>query len=81
LPKVIGDPILPPYMRRAPNRPKKSRRKTNDEPKKLTGVGGMNKRIQQIVRCRRCKELGHNQRTCGGKTGADRKLPKGGNKV
>jgi hypothetical protein len=33
------------------------------------------------VRCRRCKELGHNTRTCGGKTGANRRIPPGGNKV
>jgi hypothetical protein len=80
-PEVVGDPILPPKMRRAPGRPKKLRRKTNDEPKRPSAAGGMNKRNQETVRCKRCKELGHNQRTCGGKTGADRKLPKGANKV
>jgi len=43
-PEVVDDPILPPYMGRAPGRPKKLRRKTNNEPKKPSGVGGMKKR-------------------------------------
>jgi len=34
-----------------------------------------------IVRCKRCKGLGHNQRTCKGKTVAERMIPPGGNKV
>jgi len=76
-PKVVGEPIIPPYMRRAPGRPKKLRRKANDEPK----TSGKPKRNQETVRCGTCKELGHNTRTCKGKTAADRSLPMGGNKV
>lgn len=76
-PQVDTPPILPPYMRRAPGRPKKARRKENDEPKSTSRKG---KRNQETVRCKRCKELGHNIRTCGGKTGADRSIPPGGNK-
>ena len=77
-PEVNVEPILPPKARRVPGRPKKPRRKENDEPKSTRKKG---KRNQETVRCTRCKELGHNQRTCGGKTGVDRRIPPGGNKV
>ncbi|WJX77134.1 hypothetical protein P8452_60469 [Trifolium repens] len=30
--------------------------------------------------CKRCKELGHNTRSCKGKRAAERSIPKGGNK-
>ena len=77
-PEVNAEPILSPKARRAPGRSKKARRKENDEPKSTSKKG---KRNQETVRCTRCKELGHNQRTCGGKTGADRRIPPEGNKV
>ncbi len=77
-PEVDTEPIPPPLARRAPGRPKKARRKENDEPKLGSKKG---KRNQETMRCRRCKELGQNSRTCGGKTGADRSIPPGGNKV
>ena len=32
-------------------------------------------------KCKKCGTLGHNSRTCKGKTAADRKLPKGSNKA
>lgn len=68
-PEVNLPPILPPPVRRAPGRPKKLRRKDNDEPKSTTSKKG--KRNQETMRCTRCKELGHNMRTCKGKTAAD----------
>jgi len=77
-PEVDTDLILPPPARRVPGRPKKARRKENDEPKSGSNKG---KRNQETVKCRRCKELGHNSRTCGGKTRADRSIPPGGNKI
>jgi len=77
-PEVNLPPILPPSVRRAPGRPKKLRRKDNDEPKSNSKKG---KRNQETVRCTRCKELGHNMRTCKGKTAADRSIRPGGNKV
>ncbi|XP_045797177.1 uncharacterized protein LOC123891368 isoform X2 [Trifolium pratense] len=73
-PNVDATPISPPYVRRAPGRPKKLRRKANDEPR------GSKKRNQNTVTCTRCKTLGHNKRSCKGKTTADRMIPKGGNK-
>jgi hypothetical protein len=76
-PIVDAEPLLPPYVRRAPDRPKKLKRKTNDEPKISTRM----KRDQNNVMCSRCKVLGHNQRSCKGKTATDRMIPKGGNKV
>ncbi|KAK2376190.1 tyrosine-protein kinase ABL1 [Trifolium repens] len=75
-PIVDATPIAPPYVRRAPGRPKKLRRKANDEP-----VGSTRKkRNQHTITCTRCKSLGHNKRSCKGKTAADRMIPKGGNK-
>ncbi|GAU49951.1 hypothetical protein TSUD_408430 [Trifolium subterraneum] len=70
-----GLPLQPPYVRRAPGRPKKARRKANDEPnpKRMKKAPG-------TVTCNRCLEAGHNQRSCKGKTAADRLIPKGGNK-
>jgi hypothetical protein len=75
-PNVKGLPIQPPYVRRAPGRPKKARRKANDEPnpKRMKKAPG-------TVTCDRCKGVGHNKRSSKGKTPADRLIPKGGNKV
>nr|XP_027190523.1 uncharacterized protein LOC113786690 [Cicer arietinum] len=72
-----GDPINPPIMRRAPGRPKKKRNKSNDESK------GSNKLPRQFatVKCKNCGKLGHNTRTCKGKSAADREIPKGGNNI
>jgi hypothetical protein len=79
-PIVDTEPILPPYVRRSAGRPKKLRRKNNDEVPSASGTR-LAKRNQDTVRCKRCKELGHNQRTCKGKTAAERMIPAGGNKV
>nr|XP_027193470.1 uncharacterized protein LOC113788095 [Cicer arietinum] len=72
-----GDPINPPIMRRAPGRPKKKRNKSNDESK------GSNKLPRQFatVKCKNCGKLGHNTRTCKGKSATDREIPKGGNNI
>ncbi|XP_057423638.1 uncharacterized protein LOC130717437 [Lotus japonicus] len=69
-------PLDPPFMRRAPGRPKKQRRKTNDEPRDPNRL----RRYQTTIQCRRCGEPGHNKRTCTGKQAADRAIPVGGNK-
>ncbi|KAH1253477.1 hypothetical protein GmHk_04G010121 [Glycine max] len=68
--------MLPPVMRRAPGRPKKARNKKNDEStKKLYLL----RQLRSVV-CKNCKAIGHNRRTCKGKTFVDRTIPKGGNK-
>ncbi|XP_057452787.1 uncharacterized protein LOC130744635 [Lotus japonicus] len=69
-------PLNPPYVRRAPGRPKTQRNKKNDEPRNPYKLA----RNQTKVKCSRCGKWGHNIRTCGGKTGADREIEKGGNK-
>lgn len=79
------EPILPPYMRRAPGRPKKQRKKANDEPKKpstsayasasTSGKKALIKMNQVTVKCTRYGVLGHNQRTCYGKQAADKRIP------
>src|ERR1044072_6818966 len=76
-PEVHAPPLSPPYMRRAPGRPKKARRKSNDEPKDPKKM----RRHHTTIRCKRCGEYGHNRTTCVGKTAADREIPVGGNKV
>ncbi|WJX78055.1 hypothetical protein P8452_61314 [Trifolium repens] len=76
-PLLEPDPINPPYMRRAIGRPKKNRNKRNDEPRNPNIVP----RTLSTVECKRCKELGHNTRSCKGKRAAERSIPKGGNKV
>ena len=59
-PQLDLPPILPPYMRRAPGRPKKKRKKANDEPKKpstfasTSGKQTLIKRNQVTMRCTRC---------------------------
>ncbi|KAL5159593.1 hypothetical protein HKD37_15G043887 [Glycine soja] len=68
--------MLPPVMRRAPGRPKKARNKKNDESTKKPYLP----RQSRLVVCKNCKAIGHNRRTCKGKTYADRTIPKGGNK-
>ncbi|XP_057440815.1 uncharacterized protein LOC130732839 [Lotus japonicus] len=76
-PEVEAAPLNPPYVRRAPGRPKKQRNKANDEPRNPNRL----RRISSTVRCRRCGEPGHNKRTCKGKTAADRTIPVGGNQA
>ncbi|XP_057415441.1 uncharacterized protein LOC130710255 [Lotus japonicus] len=76
-PDVEAPPLNPPYVRRAPGRPKKQRNKRNDEPRNPTRM----RRISSTVRCRRCGEPGHNKRTCRGKTAVNITIPVGGNQV
>ncbi|KAK7268370.1 hypothetical protein RIF29_21068 [Crotalaria pallida] len=53
-------------MRRAPGRPKKQRRKTNDEPRNPYKLPKQNK----TTRCSERGTLGHNKTSCKGKTAA-----------
>jgi len=85
-PQVDLPPILPPYVRRAPGRPKKQRKKGNDEKVKhsQSSAGSSKsvpKRNQHSLKCGRCGEVGHNARTCYGKQAGDRMLAPGGNQV
>jgi hypothetical protein len=63
------DPILPPNNRKAPGRPKVSRKKATDEPPnpyKLTRSG-------YVVKCANCGGLGHNYKGCHLPLNPDRK--------
>ncbi|KAK2408033.1 hypothetical protein QL285_043581 [Trifolium repens] len=53
--------ILPPPLRRAPGRPKRSRNKDADEKRPETGNAG---RKGMVGRCTKCKQPGHNKTTC-----------------
>ncbi|XP_058742388.1 uncharacterized protein LOC131614867 [Vicia villosa] len=66
----------PPIMRRAIGCPKKMRNKDNDEPR----LKHVLPRKLATVTCHKCGGMGHNKRSCKGKTTADRAIPKGGNK-
>ncbi|KAL5153941.1 hypothetical protein HKD37_19G053406 [Glycine soja] len=68
--------MLPPVMKRALGRPKKARNKKNDE---FTKKPYLPRQSRSAV-CKNGKAIGHNRRTCKGKTSADRTIPKGGNK-
>ena len=52
--------INPPVVRRMPGRPKKLRRRAQDEPKK----GQVSTRKGLVVHCKRCFQPRHNSRTC-----------------
>ncbi|XP_004492078.1 uncharacterized protein [Cicer arietinum] len=69
--------INSPIMRRSPGRPKKKRNKSNDKPKGSKILP----RQFVAVKCKNCRKLDHNTRTCKGKNAADREIPKGGNNV
>jgi hypothetical protein len=59
--------ILPPPLRRAPGKPKRSRNKDADE--KRSETGNCNRK-GMIGRCTKCKQVGHNKTTCKGPTPA-----------
>ncbi|EEE58950.1 hypothetical protein OsJ_10628 [Oryza sativa Japonica Group] len=52
-------PVAPPYVK-MPGRPKKERRREPHEKPKATRVS----KVGTIIRCRRCKGIGHNKTTC-----------------
>ncbi|KAH7859412.1 hypothetical protein Vadar_000761 [Vaccinium darrowii] len=60
------DPISPPPLRKKSGRPKKNRRKANDEPENPKR-GGVRKHYTTL-KCRLCKQPGHNARTCSKKS-------------
>ncbi|XP_043721114.1 uncharacterized protein LOC122668641 [Telopea speciosissima] len=53
--------LLPPILKRSIGRLSKNRKREADEPPKQD-----NKRKSSSIRCDRCKEYGHNRRTCKG---------------
>ncbi|XP_057467040.1 uncharacterized protein LOC130756520 [Actinidia eriantha] len=72
------DQIMPPHLRKRAGRPKKNRKKAEDEQKNPIRV----RKHYTSLRCGKCKEVGHNSRTCNGlsTSGEERQkiLPKGG---
>ncbi|KAF8398461.1 hypothetical protein HHK36_017389 [Tetracentron sinense] len=59
-PALDLESINPPSLHRRPGRPKKNRRREADE-----SAPGSSRR-SGLVRCQRCKQYGHNKRTCQG---------------
>ena len=52
------EPILPPYARKMPGKPKKNKRKSNDESKKKMDQLS---RKELVMTCRNCGQKGHNK--------------------
>ncbi|KAF7140647.1 hypothetical protein RHSIM_Rhsim06G0119600 [Rhododendron simsii] len=59
---VPGDPLDSPPLRRLSGRPRKARKRAANEP----AAGTSQSKRSQTVKCMRCKEFGHNKRTCQG---------------
>ncbi|KAK8616093.1 hypothetical protein V6N13_017657 [Hibiscus sabdariffa] len=68
-----NDPILPPIIRRPVGRPQKNRRKETDEI--LTATEKMSKRGVIQMTCKKCRNIGHNRRSCKGPVGGNTHLP------
>ncbi|XP_013713590.2 uncharacterized protein LOC106417312 [Brassica napus] len=59
VPEIMANqPCLPPYIRQQPGRPKKNRMKSALE------VALQNKRPRKENKCSRCRQSGHNAKTC-----------------
>ncbi|XP_065876713.1 uncharacterized protein [Euphorbia lathyris] len=59
-PQSNNPPIEPPEVKILPGRPKKNRRKSKDEPKKI----GKYSRKGTLMTCSFCKKEGHNKKSC-----------------
>ncbi|XP_065857605.1 uncharacterized protein [Euphorbia lathyris] len=59
-PESNNPPIEPPEVKKFPGRPKKNRRKSKDEPKKI----GKYSRKGTTMTCSFCKNEGHNKKSC-----------------
>ncbi|XP_071916372.1 uncharacterized protein [Coffea arabica] len=57
-------PPLPPTYGRAPGRPKKLRKKGEDEIQQKKEKGNKMSRVGQVIKCNYCGEKGHNKRSC-----------------
>ncbi|KAH7836526.1 hypothetical protein Vadar_002444 [Vaccinium darrowii] len=55
-----GDPLDPPPLKRMPGRPRKNRRRQEDE----GAAGTSQSKRSQTLKCTWCQEYGHNKRTC-----------------
>ncbi|KAK8626734.1 hypothetical protein V6N13_134366 [Hibiscus sabdariffa] len=62
--------VIEPKLRRPPGRPKKQRVKEADEAQNKSGPKWTKKGL--VMYCSKCKQPGHNQRTCKGVVGANR---------
>ena len=62
------EPILPPHARKMLGRPKKNRRKSNDESKKKKGQLS---RKGLVMTCRNCGQEGHNRQGCQSRKSAN----------
>ncbi|KAH7860159.1 hypothetical protein Vadar_010052 [Vaccinium darrowii] len=60
--QVPGDVLQPPPLRRQRGRPRKNRRRQEGE----APPGPSQEKRSQTLRCTKCKEFGHNRRTCQG---------------
>ncbi|CAH9131386.1 unnamed protein product [Cuscuta epithymum] len=60
IPETISELIQPPLLRRPPGRPKKQRHKSSSEGRDPHKA----KRKYGMIKCGKCRQLGHNKRSC-----------------
>ena len=64
-PQSDREPLQPPGYIKMPGRPKKeSKREPNEKPK-----AARVSRVGTVIRCRKCKQVGHNRSTCEKRNG------------
>ncbi|KAG5566106.1 hypothetical protein RHGRI_001892 [Rhododendron griersonianum] len=68
------DPIMPPPLRKKAGRPKKARRRAVDEPKNPNAI----RKQPESLKCGKCREYGHNSRTCKASTQVQQAKGRGG---
>lgn len=56
-------PLKPPLYHKQPGRPKKSRKKAYDEPKKKSNLNKL-QRYHTVIKCSNCGQEGHNRTKC-----------------
>ncbi|CAO2166141.1 unnamed protein product, partial [Urochloa humidicola] len=64
-PQSDREPMQPPGYIKMPGRPKKERRREPNEKPKAAKVS----RVGTVIRCRKCKQIGHNRSTCERRNG------------
>ncbi|GKU99586.1 hypothetical protein SLEP1_g12412 [Rubroshorea leprosula] len=61
--KFYGELVNPPPIRKRPGKPKKNKRKSKDEPKKISKVVKISRK-GRIMACSHCKQEGHKMAGC-----------------
>jgi alpha-galactosidase len=74
-PELDRPPLQAPGYVRMPGRPKKERKREPSEKPKAPKIS----RVGTIIRCRKCKQIGHNRSTCDKRNGTTQTSDRSGN--